>query len=175
MNGPFALEEGLDSENIAGGRCLAANETPTSRGGTDQGRRKYWYIWGPILCGLVVLLAVSGGVLGSRRSSIPTPTAIEHYGNSYNSTGSLNSTNPSSNSTTKPTSSTDPLIRNNNTRLASVSWTDAASMRYDRLFYQDSDNNIRTSLFNPSHPVWHRSNVSPAVASDRTPLRRRLT
>ncbi|MCJ1246601.1 hypothetical protein MMC30_003810 [Trapelia coarctata] len=162
VEGPLAVDEGVEDKSIAEGSWAVGNETPTARGGVARRPPRVWYICGAILFGLVVVIAVLGGVLGSRR--LYTSTARVNSGNSDNSGGSLNSTNPSSNN------SANPRTGSNNTRLASVSWKDTAGVRFDRIFYQDSNNNIRTSLFNSTHPVWHGSNISLAVARDRTPL-----
>ena len=158
VEGPLAVEEGLKSGSMPESSSESANQTTTSACGAARGRRRMWYIWGGISCVLVVLIAVLSTVLGSRRPSATIPPATGDPGNGFNGTNPRNNSNTTS------------QALNNNTQLAAVSWKHTNSVRFDRLFYQDSNNNIRTSLYNSSHPVWHGSNISLAVARDRTPL-----
>lgn len=110
---------------------------------------------------LVVIAAVVGGVLGGRKphqtSSSPSPTS----------------------STSIPSAPPTPMLLADS-NLAAASWNETANgniVMQSRVFYQDTDGNIRESAWNSSRRSWYASNLlgmgkkgSPIALAATAPL-----
>lgn len=121
-----------------------ANLTPTFL----KGRRGRLILIGIGIFILIVVAAVVGGVVGSRRSDTISSTAISNTPTSSTPTSS-------SSSPTSTITSSRPI--QSNAGLAVAGWRTQTDFFTLRVFYQDQDNSLRFSEYNSDGAGWGKS------------------
>lgn len=120
-----------------GGAYVGVN-TPAVRSKLTP--RRKWMI-GAVVLLLVVIIAVLGGVLGSRSRSAPSAT---------------------------PPLNASSII--NNTGLAALAWQDTDNVLQYRVYYQTANNEIRESAWNNSQSTWYTLNDRIGLAKNGSSL-----
>jgi hypothetical protein len=106
-------------------------------------RKRTFYIVLALLLVVIIIAAVIGGVLASKRSISP---------------------NPSANSTSAGSSDGEtPLAVLGSSQLAAINWTDGAGLSYKAVFYQDKSSNLTFALWDSSNKTWSSSRIRDLV------------
>ena len=144
--------EAVDHEEV--GQDSHAESTSRSQTVCGVRKRTFWILVLILLIAIVIAAAV-GGAVGSRKPH----QAAKH------------ASAPSPTSTPTPSAPSAPILLSSS-NLAAASWNETTNEKVvmqSRLYYQDTDGNIRESGWNSSSGKWYASNVL-GVARNGTPI-----